>query len=69
MFVIMPDVKSLHVYVAYDLLYTFCFLVISYHLISPVTISLGKIICWSLNGGKNPYKSYIFDSKKVAAAA
>ena len=29
--------------------------VISCHLTSSVTISLGKIICWPLNRGKKPY--------------
>ena len=38
--------------------------VISYHLISFVTISLEKIICWPLNGGKNRINNTLATAKR-----
>ena len=46
-------VRGLWLVIQWRLNCTSYFFVISYHLISSVTISLGKIICWPPNGGNN----------------
>ena len=54
-----PEIGDEYYMTYYMLLYITCscfLVVISYQLISYVTISLGKIICWPLNEGKKPYK-------------